>query len=59
MLRKKGVREKVMTVFSDEPQPKESLAYTDGTHYKRSYYGTISYMPAMFKYDDIMSFANC
>jgi tRNA A37 threonylcarbamoyladenosine dehydratase len=48
MLKDKGIRDRVMTVFSEEIQAKESLALTDGSHYKRSYYGTISYMPAMF-----------
>lgn len=48
MLKKKGIHDRVMTVYSEEIQPKESLAMTDGSHYKRSYYGTISYMPAMF-----------
>lgn len=48
MLKDKGIRDRVMTVFSEEIQAKDSLAMTDGSNYKRSYYGTISYMPAMF-----------
>lgn len=48
VLKKRGVYGRVMTVYSEEIQSKESLAYTDGSHYKKSYYGTISYMPAMF-----------
>ena len=48
MLKKKGISERVTTVYSEEIQAKESLAYTDGSNFKRSYYGTISYMPAMF-----------
>jgi tRNA A37 threonylcarbamoyladenosine dehydratase len=48
MLKYKGIRDRVMTVFSEEIQSPQGLALTDGSHYKRSYYGTISYMPAMF-----------
>ncbi|MEZ5050312.1 MAG: tRNA threonylcarbamoyladenosine dehydratase [Saprospiraceae bacterium] len=48
MLKRKGVKDGVMTVYSEEIQAKHSLALTDGANYKRSYYGTISYMPAMF-----------
>ncbi|HRK80449.1 MAG TPA: tRNA threonylcarbamoyladenosine dehydratase [Saprospiraceae bacterium] len=48
MLKQKGIHDRVMTVYSEEIQPKESLAMTDGSRYKSSYYGTISYMPAMF-----------
>ena len=40
----KGVR----AVYSEEIQISESLKLTDGTNYKKSYYGTISYMPAAF-----------
>ncbi len=39
---------RVKTVFSTEVQIKSSLALTDGKNYKKSYYGTISYMPALF-----------
>ena len=35
-------------VFSPETQIKESLMLTDGTRYKKSAYGTISYLPATF-----------
>ena len=35
-------------VFSDELPQKDSLVMTDGSQYKKSAYGTISYMPAMF-----------
>jgi len=48
MLKYKGIRDRVMTVFSEEIQSPQGLALTDGSHYKRSYYGTISYMPAIF-----------
>lgn len=39
---------KIKAVFSSEIQLKSSLEMTDGSNYKRSYYGTISYMPALF-----------
>ena len=35
-------------VFSAELPNKQSLLYTDGSNYKKSAYGTISYMPAIF-----------
>jgi tRNA A37 threonylcarbamoyladenosine dehydratase len=38
----------VKTVFSPEAPIKESLMMTDGSNYKRSAYGTISYLPATF-----------
>lgn len=47
-LRTYGVRDNVLTVFSDEIQLKSSLQLTDGTQFKKSFYGTIAYMPAMF-----------
>ena len=43
-LKKEGIKTGIPVVYSEEIQPK----YTDGTKYKRSYYGTISYMPALF-----------
>lgn len=46
-LKKSGMDDKVVTVFSDEPLRLTSVAETDGA-YKRSYYGTISYVPALF-----------
>ncbi|MFN8296626.1 MAG: tRNA threonylcarbamoyladenosine dehydratase [Chitinophagales bacterium] len=52
MVRKRLKNEKIYTginfVFSPEPQSKTALIMTDGTNYKRSAYGTISYMPAAF-----------
>lgn len=39
---------RVRTVFSSELQKKESLKLTDGTNFKRSFYGTSSFMPATF-----------
>jgi tRNA A37 threonylcarbamoyladenosine dehydratase len=38
----------VKAIFSSELQQKESLKMTDGTNFKKSFYGTISYMPALF-----------
>lgn len=35
-------------VFSPEPISKDFLIHTDGSNFKRSAYGTISYMPAVF-----------
>ena len=35
-------------VFSPEKPMKESLMLTDGRNYKKSAYGTISYLPATF-----------
>lgn len=39
---------KVKAVFSSELQVKESLKMTDGTNFKKSFYGTSSYIPALF-----------
>lgn len=47
-LKSNGVRDRVLTVYSEEIQIKESLQLTDGSNYKKSFYGTIAYMPAMF-----------
>lgn len=47
-LKKEGIRRGIITVYSEEIQPKSALKLTDGKNYKRSYYGTISYMPALF-----------
>lgn len=47
-LKKEGIRKGIKTVFSPEEPVKESLMMTDGTKYKRSAYGTISYLPAAF-----------
>ncbi len=38
----------VKAIFSSEIQQKHALKMTDGSNYKRSFYGTISYMPALF-----------
>ncbi len=48
MLKQHQIREGVKVVFSPEEPIKESLMLTDGKNYKKSAYGTISYMPAVF-----------
>lgn len=47
-LKKMGIRKGIQTVFSPEKMIKESLMMTDGSNYKKSAYGTISYLPATF-----------
>lgn len=48
-LKRKNVEfKKVKAVFSSELQQKGSLKMTDGKNFKRSFYGTVSYMPALF-----------
>jgi len=47
-LNKRGIHKGIRAVYSTERQNPDSLALTDGADYKRSYYGTISYMPALF-----------
>ena len=47
-LKRMGIRKGVLVVFSEEIQPKSALKMTDGTKFKKSFYGTISYMPALF-----------
>jgi len=47
-LKYEGIRRGIIAVYSDEIQPKTALKLTDGKNYKRSFYGTISYMPALF-----------
>ncbi len=49
MLRQRKYNPKgIMSVFSDEPVIKESLKLTDGSNFKKSFFGTISYIPALF-----------
>lgn len=38
----------IKVVYSNEVVAKDKMELTDGTNFKKSYYGTISYMPAMF-----------
>jgi tRNA threonylcarbamoyladenosine dehydratase len=48
-LKKRGIKPKgFAAVFSDEPVNPNSLRLTDGTNFKKSFYGTISYIPALF-----------
>lgn len=47
-LRKHDIREGVKVAFSTELPDKASLIYTDGSNFKKSAYGTMSYLPAAF-----------
>lgn len=47
-LRKHDIREGVTVAFSTELPNKASLLYTDGSNFKKSAYGTMSYLPAAF-----------
>ncbi|WP_226063470.1 tRNA threonylcarbamoyladenosine dehydratase [Kaistella polysaccharea] len=47
-LKKENIDKGVRCVFSSEIQDEDSLKLTDGANYKRSFYGTISYIPALF-----------
>jgi tRNA A37 threonylcarbamoyladenosine dehydratase len=48
-LRRKGFgKANIIAVYSEELVNRESLQLTDGNNFKRSYYGTISYIPALF-----------
>jgi tRNA A37 threonylcarbamoyladenosine dehydratase len=47
-LKDHGIRKGLTVVFSPERIIKESLMLTDGKNYKKSAYGTISYLPATF-----------
>lgn len=47
-LKKHGIYKGIKTVFSPEKPNKESLMLTDGKNFKKSAYGTISYLPAVF-----------
>jgi tRNA threonylcarbamoyladenosine dehydratase len=42
------IKDGITAVFSPEPVSKSSLRITDGSNFKKSFYGTISYMPALF-----------
>lgn len=43
-----GIQKGFKAVFSNELPVEESLQLTDGTEFKKSFYGTISYMPSLF-----------
>ena len=47
-LRKVGITTGIKAVYSTEKMMEESLMLTDGSNFKKSAYGTISYMPAAF-----------
>ncbi|MBL1411149.1 tRNA threonylcarbamoyladenosine dehydratase [Sphingobacterium faecale] len=47
-LRKHDIRQGVKVAFSTELPDKASLLYTDGSNFKKSAYGTMSYLPAAF-----------
>jgi tRNA A37 threonylcarbamoyladenosine dehydratase len=47
-LKLEGISKGVKVVFTDERSDHESLEMTDGKNYKRSFYGTNSWMPALF-----------
>jgi tRNA A37 threonylcarbamoyladenosine dehydratase len=48
MLKQHEIRKGIKVVFSPENPIKESLMLTDGKNFKKSAYGTISYLPAVF-----------
>ncbi|UKB83775.1 tRNA threonylcarbamoyladenosine dehydratase [Chryseobacterium sp. MEBOG06] len=47
-LKKENINKGFRCVFSNELQNEESLKMTDGANYKRSFYGTVSFIPAIF-----------
>lgn len=47
-LRKLGINKGIKAVFSSELVIEDSLMLTDGTQFKKSAYGTMSYLPATF-----------
>jgi len=47
-LKAAGIYKGIKTVFSPEEPDKDSLMMTDGTNFKKSAYGTVSYLPATF-----------
>lgn len=47
-LKESNIRKGIKVVFSPEEPIKESLMLTDGSNFKKSAYGTISYLPATF-----------
>lgn len=48
LLKKHGIYRGIKVVFSPEDPDKNSLLLTDGSRFKKSSYGTISYLPAVF-----------
>jgi tRNA A37 threonylcarbamoyladenosine dehydratase len=47
-LKEYGIKTGIKAVFSTEMPRKESLMLTDGSNFKKSAYGTMSYLPATF-----------
>ncbi len=47
-LKKEKIDKGIRCVFSSEIQDEDSLKMTDGSNFKRSFYGTISFIPAIF-----------
>ncbi|MDR2205282.1 MAG: tRNA threonylcarbamoyladenosine dehydratase [Flavobacteriaceae bacterium] len=47
-LKKEKIHKGFRCVFSTELQQSDSLKMTDGSDFKKSFYGTISYIPAIF-----------
>lgn len=47
-LKLEGISKGVKVVFSNERSDASSLEMTDGSNFKKSYYGTNSWMPALF-----------
>jgi len=47
-LKKEGISKGVKVVFSTEEPDQGSLKLTDGTNFKKSFFGTNSWMPALF-----------
>lgn len=48
MLKKDGITKGIKAVFSPEEADRNSIILTDGSNFKKSAYGTISYLPATF-----------
>lgn len=48
MLKKDGITKGIKAVFSPEEADRNSIIMTDGSNFKKSAYGTISYLPATF-----------
>ena len=47
-LKKEKINKGFRCVFSNEIQAEDSLKMTDGSNFKKSFYGTISFIPAIF-----------